>query len=88
MWTMGDRKISLVITWTPSSRSDNGGAEHQNHELIDAFIADHPEWSESFDAIIARALSPDGDSGWATVYSKGSGYVEASTQQTPIPAVQ
>ena len=81
----GSHQIALVITWTPRSLSDNDEAERDNHELIDAFIAKYPEWRESFDAVAARALTPDGHSGWGTVYLKDAGYEVASAQPSSAP---
>jgi hypothetical protein len=54
---------------------DDKDAEARNHAFLDAFRAAHPEYSEVFAFLDARADKPDGSGGFSTVYDDKKGYL-------------
>lgn len=66
--------VGLIINHAPDAWTEYAEAEAINRRLIDGFIAAHPDWSETFDAVIARAARPGGNEVWGTVYTKSNGY--------------
>lgn len=72
---MEGNKMVLIISQPSTIWAGDADADLRNHRLIDAFIAAHPDWEESIDAIVARAIGPDPSSSYGTVFEKGSGYV-------------
>ena len=53
---------------------DKADAERRNKVFIEAFIKAHPEYAETFGALVARVLPANGESGWGTVYDAKTGY--------------
>ena len=71
---LDDHQVMLIIYQPLVNWLGERDADHRNHELIDAFVAAHPEWIESFDGIVVRSTKPDDNSGYGTVYTKRGGF--------------
>jgi hypothetical protein len=71
-------QLALGIDRAPDAWTTDEDAEAANRRLIDGFDAAYPEWREVFDPIVATAIHPDSNKGWATVFSKETGYSKAS----------
>jgi hypothetical protein len=92
-WTLGGRtydilhamivgvdkgQVILAIDQPSCEWKGDGDADRRNHQTIDAFIAAHPEWSETFDAIAVRSNEPGTNRFFGSVYRKASGYSEGN----------
>ena len=53
---------------------DNKDADQRNRMFLDAFRAAYPEYSQSFEFLVARAMKPDNSGGFSTVYENKKGY--------------
>lgn len=71
---VNDGKVVLVINQAPAPWKGERDADQRNHRLIDAFMATHPEWLETFDAITARSPTEEPNTSFGSVYERGLGY--------------
>ncbi|WP_395645076.1 hypothetical protein [Terricaulis sp.] len=62
---------------------DNAAAEAANRQFIDGFNARYPEWRDVFDGLIVRAVRPNSNAAWGTVYFKDRGFRQAAPEPTP-----
>lgn len=73
---VGESDFVLKLSLASPDWKGEADAERRGRELVDAFIAAHPAWDHTFDAILIRIDKPGGYHG--TVYRKGSGYLSPS----------
>jgi hypothetical protein len=74
----GKGQVVLLIYQPSEVWKGDADADRRNRQTIQAFIAAHPEWTETFEAISVRSAKPDNNGGWGTVYEQGNGYVGKS----------
>ncbi len=72
-------KLGIVMDHELSPWPGEAGAETSSRRLTDALMAAYPEWSDGFDFIAAKALSPAaltpaGGPSFTTVFEAGKGY--------------
>ncbi|MGD0143169.1 MAG: hypothetical protein ABSC92_08430 [Rhizomicrobium sp.] len=67
-------KLGLVFMLPQAVWSSDPDADAGNRAFINAFIATHPDYSNAFAFLVARALKPDNSGGFATVYENGKGF--------------
>ncbi|HEY2050128.1 MAG TPA: hypothetical protein VGH03_12355 [Caulobacteraceae bacterium] len=68
-------QLALLIDQPSPNWRGEQDAERRNHETIDAITAAHPEWMETFDAIVVRSAAPGLNRVFGSVYDKDKGYL-------------
>lgn len=75
--TLDGGKTILVIDQPSPVWKDLADADRRNRETIHAFLFSHPEWAETFNAIVVRSAMPGSGQSYGTVYENGKGYLHA-----------
>lgn len=70
-----DRQIGLTFDLPMEHWTDDKDADQHNHAFLDAFRSAHPEYSQAFGFLVARAMKPDNSGGFSTVYDAKRGYL-------------
>ena len=66
--------LNLIFERHPDSWPSDTAADAESRQFVTAITSVHPEFSESFRAIVVRAFKPDGTGGIGTVYEFGKGF--------------
>ncbi len=66
--------LSLIFVRHPASWSDVKTTDAGNRAFVTGLLKSHPEFSDGFQAIVVRAMKPDGSGGLGTVYEFGKGF--------------
>lgn len=68
-------EIGLTFDLPVEHWKDDKDADQRNRAFLDAFRAAHPEFSQAFGFLVARAMKPDDSGGFSTVYDAKRGYL-------------
>ncbi len=66
--------LNLIFERRPDSWPSDAAVDADSRRFVTAITNVHPEFSESFRAIVVRAFKPDGTGGIGTVYEFGKGF--------------
>jgi len=69
-----DGGLHLVFDRRLDRWESNADADADNRKFVTAITKAYPEFSDSFQSIVARAHKPDGSGGFGTVYQFGKGF--------------
>lgn len=87
MQTHGAREGTfLFIKHQMPDWPDNAAAESANRQFIEGFNAQYPEWRDVFDGLIVRAVRPNSNAAWGTVYFKDRGFRQVTPEMTQVTA--
>jgi len=68
-------KLGLSFDLPHDTSLSNADAETANRAFLTGFIATHPEYSQDFEFLSARALKSDNSGSYNTVYENGKGFL-------------
>ena len=66
-------ELDLMIERRPAEWPSDAAVDADSRRLILALVKAHPEMAESFPGIVVRAFNPDGQHGFATVFTFAKG---------------